>query len=1179
MSPSTQASGVPVGPSKGKGVLSGLSNLSISKGGPPSRGLSPMARMSPIPADFDPSAAAAFRAWDPSHPDAQAERQVKIRACLDLTTVHLTIPSTFRGVLSDLFAAYMVDLDRVASLRKQLERLESLRAKNEFPHSYNSLKLPTLQYQKGVKDLWETNWSSPSTDAVTTCKKACLAADISFVKSQILRVEENISEKNVIQRGWESLAAEYAKRAKDDGMYLAQIISEKDKDPQVVLTAHKIKPLEAELQALQVDLPVYVRKVFDLKQDQIERAVSDQSKKLKKKQEKCEVDTEMKDVASPHTPEVLETINKAVQRQVALAFNARQNAQAGPSKPKKNNNSKVSAEFDSSFMRNLPNALETDRTQEWERFLEEGHLQSASQREESSSQEPEPWRRSRSHEAWGERERKRQAEATVAAILRKPWTWGVPSSYPNELLTLPPSYQVTTLLTRAPIPALESNRFRSSVHVQPGLLIPQSIQHDLSASLKFMFETKIDKTLITKAYADLVKRIRWKWHFLDQVDEPYDPDFEIPEKKSTEEPLRAAHNIECGLAAGWDYVEKCLRTVPEIKNEGPSLVQPNVKRAQDFIVSNNLIVTSTDKNLGVAVFKREWILDQALAIFADTENYTEVTPAEVLHHFNYWGTRIDRLCDDHLVDRKQESTFLRHCLPRSEGRNEWESWKKFVPEAYAIPKIHKNPWKGRPICPGHSLPQNPASKILSKVVRPFIDECPWVIQGSKDFVRKIKDVKIPAGKTAYIVSADVVAFYPSVDVNVLKDILHSFALEFLIPRDIVLGEILAHQRDTRLDYYRRIFEIALAEPVMTFLDKLLVQVKGLPMGAAGSPDAANIYGFWFEKDWMDRLKQNEDILFYGRYLDDIFTLVVADTPDEASAKVSFITLGGVQLLWEPPSQTANFLDLSLRIKEDGSIHHEPFVKAMSHRERIPWSSAHPIDVKKGTFSSEISRLATLCSDKSDYLGECKDAVNLYIARGYPPKLVTSWLKRQQEERWEKRLSPKRTEDPARTLFTLKTHFNEAWKSFNVHELETIIKSQWSDNLVDPSSSRKRKAADAQPRYVKRVRLHARLPPGGSGQSRISFTQGEEESALVPTLGRVLHGVQAQLEYESIRKWTGKWIDTGSFIVSRKRNQQLWDVTRRWNKQVWSTYLSQTGALTPFDPMYEGIVLPSEEDLE
>ena len=122
---------------------------------------------------------------------------------------------------------------------------------------------------------------------------------------------------------------------------------------------------------------------------------------------------------------------------------------------------------------------------------------------------------------------------------------------------------------------------------------------------------------------------------------------------------------------------------------------------------------------------------------------------------------------------------------------------------------------------------------------------------------------------------------------------------------------------------------------------------------------------------------------------------------------------------------------------------------MSHRERIPWSSAHPLDVKRGTFSSEISRLATLCSQKSEYLNQCKEAVNLYVGRGYPKNLVTSWLKSQKDIRWRDRIANKKLlveDETATTYFTLKTQFNEAWKTFNVRELQTRIHAQWGEEV-------------------------------------------------------------------------------------------------------------------------------------
>ena len=694
-------------------------------------------------------------------------------------------------------------------------------------------------------------------------------------------------------------------------------------------------------------------------------------------------------------------------------------------------------------------------------------------------------------------------------------------------------------------------------------------------------ETQIDGSLIQKAYTDLVRRIRWKWYFIDQAGSDYDPDYDVSGKLPTPDkrrkpPPEAHPHIERGLRAGQDYVSSVVTSIPGVDKAKRPPVPLNLKRAHEFMVSNNLIVTNTDKNLGVAVFKREWIYEQACQLFDDADNYTSLTVPEAVGFLSLMANAIRELCEIHLQDYEQLSTFLSHCIPDASGVSEWTNWKDYVPEAYAIPKIHKNPWKGRPICPGHSLPQNPASKVLAKTIRPYIEQCPWVIKGSKDFVKKLTDVKIPQGRKAYIVSADVVAFYPSVDTKKLREILNIFAEKTIIPDEMARGNHSPEWAERRLDYYNRLFEVALAEPVMTFNERIVCQTKGLPMGAAGSPDAANIFGIWFEFEWIEKVTGNDDILFYGRYLDDIYNIVLAEGPDEALEMLSFISLGDVKLLWEPPSDQANFLDLSTRIQGD-RIFHEPFVKAMSHRERIPWSSAHPLDVKKGTFSSEISRLATLCSDHTTYINQCQEAVNLYIGRGYPPALVTKWLKGQQQKRWEDRVAEKSVEDPARTFFTLKTHFNEAWKSFNVGELESRIISHWREYTSTRVAGKKRRHEEGQGDTIPRPRKRVRVALTGQqwpGQSRLAFAQ--EDGSDVAEGIRVSAGPNPyDFSSQQVAKWTQKWIDHGKFLVSRRKNTQLWDLTRTWNEAVWDNFMEEGGMHRPFSPSYEGLVVPDE----
>jgi hypothetical protein len=446
-------------------------------------------------------------------------------------------------------------------------------------------------------------------------------------------------------------------------------------------------------------------------------------------------------------------------------------------------------------------------------------------------------------------------------------------------------------------------------------------------------------------------------------------------------------------------------------------------------------------------------------------------------------------------------------------------------------------------------------------------------------VRKLADVKIPVNRKAFIVSADVVAFYPSIDCELLKTALRLFAVHTIIPMEVEKGIISSQGVDHRVDFYERMFKVALSGPVMTFMDQILYQHKGLPMGAAGSPDMANMFGLWYELQWIDELIGNSDVLFFGRYLDDIYSIVLADTPDEASALLkSVVQYGDVNLLWEPPSDKANFLDLTTEIRGDG-IYHEPFVKAMSHRERIPWSSAHPKDVKKGTFSSEISRLATLCSDYDVFALQCNEAVNLYVGRGYPKGLVTHWLVEQKEKRWANRLAEKSVEDPTRTFFTLKTHFNEAWKYLNVQELESRVTAQWKEFNSTVVTGKRKREGDVHYKPSKRRIVNIGLSGLYPGQTRLRVTQ-EDGTDVVPlsVFGQgVTAGTLNDWQRKQELKWTQQWTDTGKFLVSRRKNTQLWDITRGWNRTVWDLYMDKSGMYRPFDPLYEGYVMSDAGD--
>lgn len=147
-------------------------------------------------------------------------------------------------------------------------------------------------------------------------------------------------------------------------------------------------------------------------------------------------------------------------------------------------------------------------------------------------------------------------------------------------------------------------------------------------------------------------------------------------------------------------------------------------------------------------------------------------------------------------------------------------------------------------------------------------------------------------------------------------------------------------------------------------------------------------------------------------------------------------------MWEPVKQYGVFLDVRLWVG-DNSLEFKPHRKNGNHLERVPWISAHPLDVKKGTFMGELSRLATLCSNDVLYYEACTDLRSLYIRRGYPVNLVKSWYNTYAKSFWEERL---REKPPQKDVQVLRTTFNPIWEHVSISDVQDAVSKQWEFDL-------------------------------------------------------------------------------------------------------------------------------------
>ena len=267
--------------------------------------------------------------------------------------------------------------------------------------------------------------------------------------------------------------------------------------------------------------------------------------------------------------------------------------------------------------------------------------------------------------------------------------------------------------------------------------------------------------------------------------------------------------------------------------------------------------------------------------------------------------------------------------------------------------------------------------------------------------------------------------------------------------------------------------------------------------------------------------------FYGHFIDDCFALVYANSEEEALASVQEVQFDDCRIEWNVSDHFQVFLDMTLYVDEHNKLQHMPYRKNMSHQERIPWISHHPLDVKRGTFIGEMSRLATLSSTHSSYCTAIKSLAALYIVRGYPQDLINAWLKNNIQERWEKRLNDSRPHTDG--VLVLKSEFNTAWNYFSATELGNTILGFWRDWLQHAEDSS--------------YNIH--YPQYTGATADLSETRQELTTPVV--------ALDAVCQIPDIRKLD---ILNRRMIVSRKRTRNLFDLTTLWKKLVLSNMEQQ-----------------------
>ena len=335
------------------------------------------------------------------------------------------------------------------------------------------------------------------------------------------------------------------------------------------------------------------------------------------------------------------------------------------------------------------------------------------------------------------------------------------------------------------------------------------------------------------------------------------------------------------------------------------------RKAQAWLRKHAAVVSvvDCDKGLGDALVPRSWVLEQVNRQLS--QGYVQVEQGDFLTA----QTRLKQQADC-LVQwfgfRGVCSEHVRKFLLSAIGVRSAGVFRVLV-------KVHKTPVSSRPICNLRHVWFTPFSTFLCEQLGPLLSGLFSVINSTDQLLDHLESLRCERGMQ--FITLDIVNLYPSVSRQHLLEVVGPFLRRNFPDHDFCTFLI-------------RVLELVLEACVVSFGGNYFESRDGIPTGLSVASIVANIYLWHFDQF----LLQQSGLQLIRRYIDDLLLLW-------SRGVLELVELANS---WHPNLKfeisgvgAVNFLDLSLSIQADRSVHWAMYHKPQNLYLYIPAGSNHP----------------------------------------------------------------------------------------------------------------------------------------------------------------------------------------------------------------------------------------------
>jgi hypothetical protein len=507
-------------------------------------------------------------------------------------------------------------------------------------------------------------------------------------------------------------------------------------------------------------------------------------------------------------------------------------------------------------------------------------------------------------------------------------------------------------------------------HLVPPLGIESILGYDLKHCVQHKTPQNDAEASLSRLERDV--RIRFLHHNNEQDNDTddeyatYDPKIYVKIKNWEPDPCPII-DVEEELTA---FRQQFLALVANNKPRPAS----NLSKRQEKLLSmlrkaKQFVITPTDKNLGPAIMERSQYIERCFQDHLTNEStYQRLHERDAtVHRYNSRGAIIRAISKSTKKLSYAENTYFTRSFSAEPIRR--------PPQFYILPKVHKTPWKTRPVVSCVGSFNEIASKWLDYKLSKVVDLCPSYTKDSYQILSDLAQLgELPPN--ARLFTTDAVSMYTNIDTE------HGLAtIEKWL--DLHRNDIRANIPDFPFELINELLRIVMTNNVFQLDDCWYHQKNGTAMGTSVACIYATIYYSYHEETKL-LPTYTSSLLYYRRFIDDIIGVWIPSDPKNSTwpAFKTDLTFGLLQWETEELAHAVNFLDLTISVDTDHRLTTRTFQKAMNLYLYLCPSSSHPPSVMKGLVYGSIRRFWLQNSNPSDYRRVIQEFYNHLRARGH-----------------------------------------------------------------------------------------------------------------------------------------------------------------------------------------------------